>query len=59
MSKCAVELFSRVTGFFRPISTWNEGKQAEFKDRARFNTHTMEDTNGEEVNSNITEVKQV
>jgi len=32
-SKCVVEVFSRVTGFFRPVQTWNEGKQSEFKDR--------------------------
>jgi len=29
--ECAV--YSRVVGFLRPVSDWNEGKQAEFKKR--------------------------
>ena len=37
MGKCEVEVFSRVTGFFRPVQQWNEGKQAEFKDRKKYN----------------------
>lgn len=36
-SNCIVEIFSRVTGFFRPVQTWNKGKSAEFKDRKKFN----------------------
>ena len=35
-SRCEVEVFSRVTGFFRPVQTWNKGKTEEFKDRKRF-----------------------
>ena len=31
--KGKVEVFSRVTGFFRPVQSWNEGKTEEFKDR--------------------------
>ncbi|MDD3089085.1 MAG: anaerobic ribonucleoside-triphosphate reductase [Candidatus Omnitrophica bacterium] len=34
--KCTVEVFSRVTGFFRPVQSWNEGKTEEFKDRKKF-----------------------
>lgn len=34
--KCDVEVFSRVTGFFRPVQSWNKGKTEEFKDRQRF-----------------------
>ena len=33
-TKC--EVWSRVVGYLRPVSTWNEGKQAEFKDRLGF-----------------------
>ena len=29
--KC--EVYSRVVGFLRPVSDWNEGKQEEFKER--------------------------
>ena len=33
---CDVEVFSRVTGFFRPVQSWNKGKTEEFKDRQRY-----------------------
>ncbi len=32
--KC--EVYSRVVGYLRPISQWNEGKQEEQKDRTTF-----------------------
>ncbi len=35
--KCTVEVFSRVTGFFRPVQSWNKGKTEEFGDRNTFN----------------------
>lgn len=34
--KC--EVYSRVVGYLRPVSQWNEGKQAEFSDRQVFDT---------------------
>ncbi|MFA7074434.1 MAG: anaerobic ribonucleoside-triphosphate reductase, partial [Endomicrobiaceae bacterium] len=34
-SKC--EVYSRVVGYLRPVSQWNEGKQEEFKLRKTFN----------------------
>ncbi len=33
-TKC--EVYSRAVGFLRPKEQWNEGKQEEFKDRAKF-----------------------
>ena len=33
---CKVEVFSRVTGFFRPVQVWNPGKKAEHSDRKQF-----------------------
>ena len=36
MKKCKTEVFSRVTGFYRPVQSWNKGKKAEFKDRKTF-----------------------
>ena len=33
-TKC--EVYSRVCGYLRPVQQWNEGKQAEFEDRAEF-----------------------
>ncbi len=33
--KCGrkTEVYSRITGYYRPVQNWNEGKSAEFKDR--------------------------
>ncbi len=38
MSKCGekTEVYSRVCGYFRPVSNWNKGKKEEFKDRETF-----------------------
>ena len=38
MKKCnePCEIFSRVCGYFRPVSNWNHGKREEFKDRKPF-----------------------
>lgn len=33
-AKC--EVYSRVCGYFRPVTNWNRGKQEEFKDREKF-----------------------
>ena len=30
------EIYSRVVGYFRPVSQWNKGKQEEFKDRKEY-----------------------
>ena len=43
MGKCEVEVFSRVTGFFRPVQDWNNGKQEEFKDRKLFDIKEKKD----------------
>jgi len=32
--KC--EIYSRIVGYLRPIQQWNEGKQAEWKQRKAF-----------------------
>jgi len=37
MMKTKCQVWSRVVGYLRPVDKWNEGKQAEFKDRAPFN----------------------
>jgi ribonucleoside-triphosphate reductase len=33
-TKC--EVYSRVVGYIRPVTQWNEGKQAEWNDRKVF-----------------------
>lgn len=30
------EVYSRVTGYLRPVKQWNDGKQAEFSNRKTF-----------------------
>jgi len=30
------EVYSRVVGYIRPVTQWNQGKQEEFKDRREF-----------------------
>jgi ribonucleoside-triphosphate reductase (formate) len=32
------EIFSRVVGYIRPISNWNDSKLAEFNDRVKFDS---------------------
>ena len=41
MSKCGekTEVYSRVCGYFRPVSNWNKGKKEEFKDREKFKVY--------------------
>ena len=38
MSKCKAtcEVYSRVCGYFRPVSNWNKGKKEEFKERKTY-----------------------
>lgn len=38
MSTCdqKCEVYSRVCGYMRPVSTWNDAKQAEFVDRKTY-----------------------
>ncbi len=36
MKRTKCEVYSRVVGYLRPVVQWNEGKQAEWKDRKMF-----------------------
>ncbi len=33
----AAEVYSRITGYYRPVQNWNEGKTQEFKERKLYN----------------------
>jgi len=37
MVKTKTMVFSRVVGYITPIIQWNDSKQAEWKDRVRYN----------------------
>jgi len=41
MAKCGQknEVYSRVCGYFRPVTDWNKGKREEFKDRKAYQTN--------------------
>jgi ribonucleoside-triphosphate reductase (formate) len=44
MAKCGrkTEIYSRVTGYIRPVHTWNKGKREEFKNRKPFTVDKIE-----------------
>jgi len=54
-NKCEVEVFSRVTGFFRPVQSWNKGKAEEFKDRKKYSLDEKVKNKIEDDSSRITE----
>ena len=35
------EVYSRITGYYRPVQNWNVGKTAEFKDRKTYDVSSM------------------
>jgi len=37
------EVYSRVVGYLRPVTAWNEGKRQEFADRVTFKLPGVED----------------
>ena len=41
----ATETYSRITGYYRPVQHWNNGKQQEFKQRQTYNFETEGVTN--------------
>lgn len=38
----ACEIYSRVVGYLRPVSQWNDGKQAEFGERKTYDRQLEE-----------------
>lgn len=50
MSDCYTQVWSRVTGFFRPVNDWNKGKSKEWEDRQRYKgVHNGDITNNLEA----------
>jgi len=52
--KCGqrTEVYSRITGYYRPVQNWNDGKTEEFKNRKVYdikNSHLTHDANGCEI----------
>ncbi len=44
MATCGekTEVYSRVCGYFRPVSNWNKGKKEEFHDRKTFKVESCD-----------------
>lgn len=36
IKKIPCEIYSRVVGYYRPVSQWNNGKKSEYKDRMEY-----------------------
>lgn len=39
------EVYQRVSGYYRPVSQWNKGKQEEFKERRFYKLKELDDNN--------------
>ena len=37
----STEIYSRITGYYRPVQNWNDGKAQEFKDRRTYNVNKI------------------
>ena len=47
VAKCPIcgkktEIYSRITGYYRPVQNWNDGKSEEFKNRKTYNIETSQ-----------------
>ena len=40
MKKVPCEVYTRIVGYYRPVSNWNAGKQREYKERVEFSEKT-------------------
>lgn len=49
------EVYSRITGYYRPVQNWNDGKAQEFKDRKEYNVESSCCSRTEKVDSSCTE----
>ena len=57
--KCGqrTEVYSRITGYYRPVQNWNDGKTEEFKNRKVYdikNSHLTHDANGNQCDDQPT-----
>ncbi len=54
--KCGrkTEVYSRITGYYRPVQNWNEGKSAEFRDRRVYNLAHSKLREKKAVNDTVT-----
>jgi ribonucleoside-triphosphate reductase len=53
MRKIPTEIFSRVSGYFRPVSNYNPGKKAEFWDRRTFSLREISDAINKDIGDRL------
>jgi hypothetical protein len=41
MQKVKTEIYSRISGYYRPVQQWNKAKQEEFSDRKTANVNKI------------------
>ena len=49
MKKIKTEIYSRVSGYFRPTSQWNAGKREEFSERKTANMEKINEVSGKKI----------
>ena len=50
------EVYSRITGYYRPVKNWNDGKTQEYKDRKVYNiANSMSNFEGKEIVEEVVE----
>lgn len=52
------EVYSRITGYYRPVQAWNDGKSQEFKDRRTYNIERSNELHPE-ININSDGVRTI
>ncbi len=51
------EVYSRITGYYRPVQNWNDGKAQEYKDRKVYNIGTSKLTHDGVLNADENSIK--
>ena len=52
------EVYSRITGYYRPVQNWNDGKAEEFRERKVYNVNTSVLKKKDDVDREVEEVCQ-
>jgi ribonucleoside-triphosphate reductase len=47
--KVPMEIYSRCSGYFRPVSNWNPGKKSEFSERRKMKFELTSEAEASEV----------
>ena len=51
--KSRTEVYSRITGYYRPVQNWNDGKSQEYKDRLVYNIEKSQLKKAEKVQEKV------